>query len=42
MVAIFAVREAETWTATNIVGGLVLLAIAVTALVWAIRRYLQD
>ena len=42
MLVIVAVREAEAWSATNIVMGLILLAVAVTVLVWAIRRYLSD
>lgn len=41
MVAIAAVREAEAWTLPNIVGGIVLVVLAILALVWLIRRYLM-
>ncbi len=42
MVVIAAVREVEGWSAANIVGGLVLLGLAVYVLYRAIRRYLRD
>ena len=36
------VREAETWTVTNIVGGLFLLALVAAVIAWAIKRYLNS
>jgi len=42
MALIADVRQAETWTFSNILGGLVLLAALVIFLVWVIRRYLRD
>jgi len=42
MVPFAAIREAEPWTALNVLGGLVLLGALVWFLVWAIRRYLED
>lgn len=42
MTGIGAVREVETWSFANIVGGLVVLAVVIGVLYWAIRRYLSD
>ncbi len=42
MAEIVALREVETWSAPNIVMGLILLVVAIAVLVWAIRRYLRD
>lgn len=41
MVDIRAVREVETWTTSNVLGGLLLLAVVVALLIWGIRRYLR-
>ncbi|HEX9854471.1 MAG TPA: hypothetical protein VGC47_04090 [Acidimicrobiia bacterium] len=41
MTFIVAVREVEGWTATNLLGGLLLLGIVAFGLVWAIRRFLR-
>jgi hypothetical protein len=41
MVDIRAVREVETWTETNVLGGILLLAVVVGLLIWAIRRYVR-
>jgi hypothetical protein len=42
MHVIAAVREAEPWTASGIVGGIALLVVVVLGLAWAIRRYLRS
>jgi hypothetical protein len=41
MVDIRAVREVETWSGTNLVGGILLLVVVVALLIWAIRRYVR-
>lgn len=42
MLEVRALRELETWTAGNIIGGLVLLAIVIAAIVVLVRRYLDE
>jgi formate/nitrite transporter FocA (FNT family) len=37
-----ALRELETWSAGNIIGGLLLLALVTLAIVVAVRRYLDE
>jgi flagellar biogenesis protein FliO len=37
-----AVRELETWTPGNIVGGIVLAVALVVLIVWLVRRFLSD
>ncbi len=34
---IWTIRMAEPWTAANLAGGILLLAAAVAAIVWAVR-----
>jgi hypothetical protein len=41
MMTIAAVREAEAWSAANIVGGIALLLVVIIGVVWLIRRYLN-
>jgi hypothetical protein len=41
MVDIRAVREVETWTGPNVLGGILLLVVVLALLIWAIRRYVQ-
>ncbi len=36
------VREAEPWNAGNVIGGVVLLIVAVAVIVWFVRRYLNS
>ena len=42
MPVIAAIREAEPWTATNLLGALVLVAAIVVAAYWLLKRYLRD
>ena len=41
MVDIRAVREVETWTTSNVFGGILLLVLVVALVIWAVRRYLR-
>jgi hypothetical protein len=41
MVDIRAVREVETWTGTNVLGGILLLVVVLVFLIWLIRRYVR-
>ena len=36
-----ATRVAEDWTVANVIGGLILLAVAIAAILWAIRVTLR-
>ena len=42
MLVIAAIREAERWTPANVVGGLLLLAVAIYVGYLLIRRFLSD
>ena len=40
-VVVAGVRQAESWSFLNILGGVLLLAAFILALVWLVRRYLD-
>jgi hypothetical protein len=42
MPLIAAIREAERWTPTNVVGAVFLLAVAAFVAYWLLKRYLSD
>jgi len=42
MPVIAAIRQAEEWTAANLLGALFLLAVVVVVGFWLVRRYLRD
>ncbi len=41
MVLIAAIRQAEEWSALNVIGGVALLVVVVALLVVVVRRYLS-
>ena len=42
MPLIAAIREAERWTPTNVVGALFLLAVVAVLAYWLLKRYLNE